>query len=152
MGRLKEILAIVGGALACRSVARQVVGAIPIAGWVVKGGIGYAGTVAMGRALIEYFEQGADVSKSAQSFVETLKGAPAWAGAAKDKGIVENVTLVADAAREKVVGAVGNAARNLGPTITSVASAAGDATGLTQADLANMADKALGEVRRRIGI
>lgn len=152
MSRLKEILAIVGGAFACRSVARQVVGAVPIAGWVVKGGIGYAGTIAMGHALLEYFEQGADVSKSAHSLIDKIKGAPAWIGASADKGIAENAALVADATREKVVTAVSNAARNLGPTITSVASAAGDATGLTQADLANMANKAVGEVRSRIGI
>ena len=32
---------------------------IPIAGWVVKGGVAYTGTRAIGRAAVEYFERGA---------------------------------------------------------------------------------------------
>ena len=72
-----------------------------------------------------------------------------WLACGEAGGVLVSASI---ATREKVVTAVSNAARNLGPTITSVASAAGDATGLTQADLANMANKAVGEVRSRIGI
>ena len=38
---------------------------MPIAGWVVKGGVAYSGTRAIGRAAVEYFERGApaDVTK-----------------------------------------------------------------------------------------
>lgn len=146
LGRVKEIAAIVGGAFAMRTVARQVVGIVPGVGWAVKGGIGYAGTVAMGHALLEYFESGADVAASARNIADSVKGAPSWAGVSGERGVVENARLVADAAREKVTAAAGNAAKNLVPTIAQVASAAGDATGFTKDDLAGMADKAIGAI------
>ncbi|MBE6471501.1 MAG: hypothetical protein E7000_07340 [Coriobacteriaceae bacterium] len=151
LGRIKEIAAIVGGAFACRTVARQAVGLVPGVGWVVKGGIGYVGTVAMGHALLQYFESGTDVAASAMNAVSAIKGAPAWAGVSGDKSIVENAKLAASAAREKAAEAVSNASKNLMPTIASVASAAGDATGFSQADLAKLADRAVGAVRERIG-
>lgn len=61
MERVRELAAVVGGAFACRAVARQVAGAVPGLGWVVKAAVGYAGTVAMGRAAIEYFEGGGSI-------------------------------------------------------------------------------------------
>lgn len=60
--RVKELAAVVGGAFACRSAARQAVALVPALGWAVKAAIGYAGTLAMGRAAIEYFEGGGSVS------------------------------------------------------------------------------------------
>ena len=150
LGRIKEIAAVVGGAFACRAAARQIIGAVPGVGWVVKGGIGYTGTIAMGYALLEYFESGADVAASARTIAESVKNAPAWAGVSPDKGLAENAALVADAAREKVTVAAGNAARNLAPTITSVVSAAGDATGFTQGDITDLAKKAFGAVRKKM--
>ena len=60
--RAKELAAIVGGAFACRSVARQVAGAVPAIGWAVKAGVGYAGTKAMGLAAVEYFERGGNIA------------------------------------------------------------------------------------------
>lgn len=59
--RIKELAAVVGGAFALRTVARQFVGLIPGFGWALKAGIGYSGTLAMGYAAIEYFEGGGDV-------------------------------------------------------------------------------------------
>lgn len=59
--RIKELAAVVGGAFAMRTVARQFVGLIPGFGWALKAGIGYSGTLAMGYAAIEYFEGGGDV-------------------------------------------------------------------------------------------
>jgi len=59
--RIKELAVIVGGGFTFRAAAREVVGLVPVLGWAVKGSIGYAGTMAMGRAAIAYFEQGADV-------------------------------------------------------------------------------------------
>jgi uncharacterized protein (DUF697 family) len=41
-----------------RALARQVVKLVPVAGWAASGIIGYAGTLAMGRATILYFERG----------------------------------------------------------------------------------------------
>lgn len=60
--RAKELAAIVGGAFACRSVARQVAGAVPAIGWAVKAGVAYAGTKAMGLAAVEYFERGGNIA------------------------------------------------------------------------------------------
>jgi len=53
--RLPEVLATVGAAFGFRAVARQLLGAIPVAGWAVKGGIAYAGTRALGEAAHRYF-------------------------------------------------------------------------------------------------
>lgn len=58
MDRVKELAALVGGAFACRAVARQLVAFVPGLGWAVKAAIGYTGTIAMGRAAIEYYEGG----------------------------------------------------------------------------------------------
>jgi uncharacterized protein (DUF697 family) len=41
-----------------RALARQAVKLIPVGGWAVAAAIGYAGTVAMGRATVLYFERG----------------------------------------------------------------------------------------------
>lgn len=56
--RAKELLAVLGGAFAARTAARNVAGLVPGLGWAVKGTIGYTATLAMGRAAIEYFENG----------------------------------------------------------------------------------------------
>lgn len=56
--RLPEVLAVVGAGLGFRTVAREALGFIPALGWAVKGGIAYAGTRALGKAAVAYFEQG----------------------------------------------------------------------------------------------
>jgi len=56
--RLPEVLAVVGAGLGFRTVAREALGFIPALGWAVKGGIAYAGTKALGKAAVTYFEQG----------------------------------------------------------------------------------------------
>jgi uncharacterized protein (DUF697 family) len=53
--RLPEILATIGAGLGFRAVARQLLGAVPVAGWAVKGGVAYAGTRAVGEAARHYF-------------------------------------------------------------------------------------------------
>lgn len=53
--RVPEILATVGAGLGLRAVARQLVAAVPVAGWAVKGTIAYAGTRALGEAARRYF-------------------------------------------------------------------------------------------------
>lgn len=59
--RAKEIIAVVGGAFACRQVVRSVTKLVPAVGWLVSGAMGFAATEAMGRALLEYFEAGGDI-------------------------------------------------------------------------------------------
>ena len=60
--RVKELAAVIGGAFAFRTIAREMVAFIPGFGWLVKGVIGYAGTMAMGYAAIEYFEGGGNIA------------------------------------------------------------------------------------------
>lgn len=58
MERARELLGVLAAGFGLRAVGRQVVKLVPIAGWAASGAIGYAGTVAMGRASILYFERG----------------------------------------------------------------------------------------------
>ncbi|HET8893518.1 MAG TPA: hypothetical protein VFM96_05425 [Gaiellaceae bacterium] len=48
--RLPEILAVVGAGFGLRTVARELLDFVPVAGWAVKGGVAYAGTRALGEA------------------------------------------------------------------------------------------------------
>lgn len=59
--RVKEIAVIVAGAFVCRNVVRSATKVIPFAGWLISGGMGFAATEAMGRAMVEYFEAGGDI-------------------------------------------------------------------------------------------
>lgn len=54
--RARELLAVVGGGFVMRAAARQVAKFIPI-GAVVGAGVGYSGTLAMGKGAIEYFKR-----------------------------------------------------------------------------------------------
>lgn len=56
--RALEILTVVGAGLGFRAVAREALGIVPGVGWVIKGGVAYAGTQALGRAAAAYFEAG----------------------------------------------------------------------------------------------
>jgi uncharacterized protein (DUF697 family) len=56
--RAQELLAVVAAGFGLRALARQVVKLIPLGGWAAAAVIGYAGTVAMGRATMLYFERG----------------------------------------------------------------------------------------------
>jgi uncharacterized protein (DUF697 family) len=72
--RIKELLAIVGGGFVFRTLAREIVGVVPVLGWAIKGGIGYSGTLAMGKAAIAYFERGADLPAVARSLTTRMRG------------------------------------------------------------------------------
>lgn len=61
--RVKELAAVVAGGYLLRTLARQAMTVVPVLGWAVKGGIGYTGTMAMGKAAIRYFEEGADLGQ-----------------------------------------------------------------------------------------
>lgn len=58
--RLKEVFAVVGSGLALRTAARQIVKLIPGPGWLIGGGLGFAGTLAMGKAAQEYFKRASE--------------------------------------------------------------------------------------------
>jgi len=47
---LPEVVAVVGAGLGLRTVARELLDFVPVAGWAVKGAIAYGGTRALGEA------------------------------------------------------------------------------------------------------
>ncbi|HEY2326131.1 MAG TPA: hypothetical protein VGH52_01460 [Gaiellaceae bacterium] len=53
--RLPELLGVFGAGLGLRAVARELLDAIPVAGWALKGGVAYGGTKAIGEAARRYF-------------------------------------------------------------------------------------------------
>jgi uncharacterized protein (DUF697 family) len=57
--RAVELLTLLGAGFGLRAAARELLDVVPIAGWVLKGGVAYTGTQALGRAAVEYFERGA---------------------------------------------------------------------------------------------
>lgn len=140
--RVKELAAVVGGAFACRSVARQIVAFVPALGWAVKAAIGYAGTLAMGRAAIEYFEDGGNVSGlvgvvsaardkvvDAAAAARTCLNEPAGGQAAPAAPAPEPpARRVANAART-AAGRVQDVARNAVPLAKSVVGAGVEAAG-----------------------
>ncbi len=56
--RARELLGVLAAGFGLRALSRQVVKLVPLAGWAAAAAIGYAGTVAMGRATMLYFERG----------------------------------------------------------------------------------------------
>jgi uncharacterized protein (DUF697 family) len=56
--RARELLGVLAAGFGFRALARQVVKLVPVGGWAASAAIGYAGTLAMGRASVLYFERG----------------------------------------------------------------------------------------------
>lgn len=94
-GRVRELAALVGGAFVCRAVARQLAAAVPVLGWAVKAAVGYSGTLAMGRAAVEFYEGGPTVAKFAE-----------YVSAARDKAIAAAAKQAAGAAADNGAAAV----------------------------------------------
>ena len=57
--RAIELLGVLGAGFGMRTVARELLDFVPVAGWAVKGSVAYGGTQALGRAADEYFAHGA---------------------------------------------------------------------------------------------
>ncbi len=58
LDRARELLGVLAAGFGLRALARQAVKLVPFGGWAAAAAIGYAGTVAMGRATMLYFERG----------------------------------------------------------------------------------------------
>ncbi len=54
--RLPEVVATIGLGFGFRAFARQLLGGVPVAGWIVKGGVAYVGTRVLGEAALRYFQ------------------------------------------------------------------------------------------------
>ena len=51
-----ELLGVLGAGFGFRAMAREALDVVPVAGWLVKGLVAYAGTRALGEAARRYFE------------------------------------------------------------------------------------------------
>ena len=124
--RVKELAAVVGGGFACRAIARQLVSLVPGIGWVVKAGVGFAGTMAMGYAAVAYFEQLtgegatlADALSAARAEAARVQAAtsgaatPADAAAAAVRTVVADVTEGAANAAKRLLPQIGDAVTDL---------------------------------------
>lgn len=80
--RALEILSVVGAGFGLRAVAREALDAVPVAGWALKGTLGYTATLGLGRAAKSYFEAGAPlapekakgISEKIDSFIQGSLG------------------------------------------------------------------------------
>lgn len=111
--RVKELACVVGGAFACRAVARQAAGLVPALGWAVKAGVGYAGTLAMGKAAIEYFEAGGDAAGLANVVGKACNEAAVAAQAAAETPTGRKVLRLAREGLVFAADAVARGARSL---------------------------------------
>src|SRR5919199_6036939 len=58
MDRARELLGVLAAGFGLRALSRQAIKLVPVGGWAASAVIAYAGTVAMGRATMLYFERG----------------------------------------------------------------------------------------------
>lgn len=56
--RARELIGVLAAGFGLRALSRQVVKLVPVGGWAAAAAIGYAGTLAMGRSTMLYFERG----------------------------------------------------------------------------------------------
>ena len=62
--RLPELVAVLGGGLGLRALARELVDLVPGVGWAVKASIAYGGTRALGEAAVRYFSARVEADSS----------------------------------------------------------------------------------------
>ena len=67
LDRARELLGVLAAGFGLRGLYRQILKLVPVGGWVASGAIGYAGTLAMGRAAILYFEHGKEGLRSREA-------------------------------------------------------------------------------------
>ena len=70
--RARELIGVLAAGFGLRALSRQVVKLVPVSGWAASAAIGYAGTVAMGRSTMLYFERGGQ--KVGAEEMEAIKG------------------------------------------------------------------------------
>jgi uncharacterized protein (DUF697 family) len=70
--RARELIGVLAAGFGLRALSRQVVKLVPVGGWAASAAIGYAGTVAMGRSTMLYFDRGGQ--KVGTEEMEAIKG------------------------------------------------------------------------------
>jgi uncharacterized protein (DUF697 family) len=93
--RIKELAVVVGGGFTLRAIAGQLLDFIPGFGWAVKAGIAYSGTLAMGYAALEYFEEGGEFSGVAKRVKEARDRAVAVARDRMGRGLPADEPIAA---------------------------------------------------------
>lgn len=135
MQRAKELVATVFGGFFCRSVARNLCGIVPVAGPAIKAGVGYAGTIAMGRAAIEYFEGGGGVIGLGKAVNRARDAAVKAVLKAKNKGaepepepqtFAEKASKTAEVWGGRASKVLGTASKVAGPLLSGAASVGAD--------------------------
>lgn len=107
--RFKELAAVVGGAYACRTLARELVEFVPVLGFAIRTGIAYGGTAALGYAVIEYFEGGEDITgvanvaaKAAEAGGKVVSKAKEVAADPRSLDVAGKLGKYASTARERI--------------------------------------------------
>lgn len=62
--RMWKLLPVIGGGFGWRTLARELVGFVPVAGVAIKGAIAYAGTIVVGESVTFFLEHGRHMSKA----------------------------------------------------------------------------------------
>jgi uncharacterized protein (DUF697 family) len=124
IARAKELAAVLGGAFVFRTIARNIVGLVPVGGWAVKGAMGFAGTQAIGHAALEYFDNGGDIAGLSAVVGEVVEKTAETAETVSKQPVTQ-VLL------DRVGPAIGKAANSAGkqilPVLNGIAKAAFDA-------------------------
>lgn len=105
--RVPELVGVIGSAFGLRTVARELVGLVPVGGWALKAGVGYSGTLALGAALIGRFEVADGISE---------QEGPAWS-------VISGVRSAAEKIKPLVIRAKGGTSSS-----TAVAVSGADGT------------------------
>jgi uncharacterized protein (DUF697 family) len=81
IARMWQMLPVIGGGLGWRTLARELVGFVPVAGVAIKGAIAYAGTIVVGEGVTFFLEEGRHMSESqsAQLYERTKEEAMRFA-------------------------------------------------------------------------
>jgi uncharacterized protein (DUF697 family) len=127
--RIKELAAVVGGGFVFRTVARELLSFLPGVGWVLKGGVAYAGTLAMGNTAIAYFERGADISEVLREARSARDRAMAQARARMKRGQAAQSANGTGYAPAVGAGSVAESRRSAPPAEGTSADAAADPAG-----------------------
>jgi uncharacterized protein (DUF697 family) len=89
--RIWQLLPVIGGGFGWRTLARELVGFVPVAGIAIKGAIAYAGTIVVGEGVTFFLEHGKHMSKGQASQIyertknDTLRFARDFANKLRNK-------------------------------------------------------------------
>jgi uncharacterized protein (DUF697 family) len=89
--RIWQLLPVIGGGFGWRTLARELVGFVPVAGIAIKGAIAYAGTIVVGEGVTFFLEHGKHMSKGQATQIyertkeDTLRFARDFVGKLKNK-------------------------------------------------------------------